>query len=450
MMRHRFSMCVVLIIAAALLGFGWNIVGSTAAFEAQVASTYSAAENEVTPHFPETITFSLQGETPFELERVELLYSIADNPTLRLATPPFESGSTIEISHNLNLLVNFIPVGVDVTYQWRLTGTDGSVAETEPRSFTWQDDRFDWQSVTNDQVTVYSYNGNEAFSGLILETAQGTVDRLRTDFGVEEVPPIRIWAYKSTEDFRGTQMSNSESWIAGTAYPQYHVILAVLPEGDKYEVGRIVPHEISHQVLYEATRNPFNSPPIWLDEGLAVLNQDAGDEDFPALVQNAADQGRLFSVRALIATPPLDPADATLYYAESLSVVRFIVDHFGADRIAALIDAYRLGISHDEAAERALGVDLTELDRLWKASLGYQGDRGQAGGVSLGSGGRDGGASLLASGVLIMAIAAVAAVVVGVVTIRRSRRTNEEEQDEDPSGHIPGTAIEESAGSYSG
>jgi hypothetical protein len=228
-------------------------------------------------------------------------------------------------------------------------------------------------------------------------------------------------------------LGNSESWIAGTAYPEFHVILAVLPEGDKYEVGRIVPHEISHQVLHQATKNPFNAPPVWLDEGLAVLNQEGGDEDYPALVQLAADEGRLFSIRALNSTPPLEPADATLYYAESLSVVQFVIDHFGAEKMAALIDAYKQGVSHDQAATMALGVDLDELDRMWKESLGYQGDRGQAGGITPISGDNEGSASLIASGALVMGFLALFAVLVGIVTIRRSARAGDQRDPDESS-----------------
>lgn len=430
MRRRTFAARQVLVLSFLLLAAASLLVGQARGAQSQLAGTYHPTENDATPSFPESVTFSLKGDAPFEVDRIELLYSIADNPTLHLATPPFEPGSTIEITHDLDLRIRFLPVGVDVTYRWRLIGVEETVLETEPRTFMWKDDRFEWESVTNDQVTVYSYNGNEAFSQLILDSAQGAIGRLGTDFGVDEVPPIRIWAYQSIDDFRGTQMSNSESWIAGTAYPEYHVILAVLPEGDEYEVGRIVPHEISHQVLYQATKNPFNSPPIWLDEGLAVLSQDVGDEDFPSLVQNAADQGRLFSVRALVASPPLEPADATLYYAESRSVVQFIIDQFGADKIAALIDAYRQGVSHDQAAMQALGVNLDELDQLWKESLGYQGDRGQAGGITPDPRDNDGGAWYLASGAVVMGLAAIAAVVVGVVSIRRSHGPDEDEDAE--------------------
>ena len=57
--------------------------------------------------------------------------------------------------------------------------------------------------------------------------------------------------------------------------PALHVIMAVLPPGNYDEVGRVVPHEISHQVLHQATDNPFSRPPQWLNEGLAVYWQES-------------------------------------------------------------------------------------------------------------------------------------------------------------------------------
>ena len=70
------------------------------------------------------------------------------------------------------------------------------------------------------------------------------------------------------------------------------------PEGGTREVGRVIPHEVSHQLLYQATKNPFNSPPTWLDEGLAVSNQESGNEDSPALLKDATEKGHLFSIRS--------------------------------------------------------------------------------------------------------------------------------------------------------
>jgi hypothetical protein len=100
------------------------------------------------------------------------------------------------------------------------------------------------------------------------------------------------------------------------------------------------------------------------------MNQNNGDENAQEIVRAAAAEGRLLPIRSLNSSFPYDPNEVDLAYAESLSIVSFIIDHFGADKMGALIGAYREGLSHDDAARSALGVDLDELDRLWKESLG--------------------------------------------------------------------------------
>lgn len=420
------AMTRLILVCLVFLSSGASFVAQNGRAAEPGSGRFAPIRNEVVLDFPKTVNFALEGVADFDVRQVELLYSLAGDDTLNLATPDFTPGEEINVDHDLNTRVNFVPAGIDVTYHWRLTGDDGEIVETEPQTMLWQDERFNWTSISTNHVAVYTYHGNEAFSQSILDSAQRTIDRLLADFDVDQIDPVRIWAYNSRDDFQGTQLSNSESWIVGTAYPEYNVILAVLPLGDDAEIGRVVPHEISHQVLHQATANPFNHPPTWLDEGLAVMNQEGGDQDFPALVQDAAEDGRLFSVRALNAQFPYDPAGAALAYAESLSIVRFIVDYFGIEKLASLIAAYREGQTHDEAALEALGVDLDGLDQLWKQSLGYRGDQAQAGGQTNGSSDLGSGAHLLASGALFMGAAAVAAIAVGFVVMRRSRREQSE------------------------
>ena len=45
---------------------------------------------------------------------------------------------------------------------------------------------------------------------------------------------------------------------------------------------------ISHQVLYQATKNAFSSPPQWLDEGLATYWQESGRDRFTPTLEIAA------------------------------------------------------------------------------------------------------------------------------------------------------------------
>jgi Peptidase MA superfamily len=388
------------------------------------AARMTVNDDEATSNFPDGIELKLDVDGKRPIERVELLYRAADLETYNLEVPQFKPAKHVTIDHHLDFRVNYLPSGIDVTYHWRLTDDKGQAFETDPRTVLWADNRFDWQTLTANDVTVYAYNQNPAFDQMILDRAQQAADQLKGEYGVKAVAPIRIWVYNSKEDFSATLRGNSEPWIGGSAYMDYHLIVAILPEGNKSEIGRIVPHEMSHQVLYQATKNPFNAPPLWLDEGLAVLHQDNGAESFPAIVKDAAEKGHLFSVRALVSSFPYDPADAGLAYAESLSIVRFVIDRFGEDRLRAVIAAYRTGVSHDDALWQGLGIDMDGLDRLWKESLDYPGDRPRSAATTKDrSAWTDFFGSGLASGALVFLCVLLAVGLYGLTSARRAHRT---------------------------
>ena len=395
---------------------------------AAAAPALAVSTNEATASFPDGITFSLAATAATEVERVELLYATAGQETLNLVTPDFAAGREVDVSHALDLRVRYLPPGLDIVYHWRLTDVAGEVIETEPRSIRWEDSRFDWTSMGSSQVTIHSYHGDEEFSRTMLQSAQRTVDRLTSDLGVSMQDPIRVWVYSSKEDFAGALAPNSHPWIVGTAYPEFNMILAVLPTGNEAEVRRVIPHEVTHQVVHQVTHNPFNEPPTWLDEGMAYRYQEGGTESFLALVPPAVEDGRLYSVRALNSQFPYEKADTDLAYGESLAIVNFIVDEFGEEGLRELVFVFEEGVSYDEAVQRALGVSIDELDRRWKVSLGYGGDRMAPGGASTtgdNPASAVGGAGALASGAVVMAASALVAVVSGAVVVRRARRSDQ-------------------------
>src|SRR5262249_54848528 len=157
-------------------------------------------------------------------------------------------------------------------YHWHVTLADGETIDTSEQTVLWSDTRYQWTPLAGPHVTVYTYDASPEFAQAILNAAERTITRLSTKYGATPEQPIRIWTYAKRGDLYGALPPNSETWIAGSSYPDLHLILAVLPPGNLEEVKRVVPHEISHQVLGQATKNPFTSPPKWLDEGLAVYS----------------------------------------------------------------------------------------------------------------------------------------------------------------------------------
>ena len=428
------------LILALLLGMAPAGVQAQETATAEIAITTQDAVTD----FPNGITFSLTASSAEPITKAEIYYRPARLESLRLGQPELTPGPEVALTYEADFRGGRMPLGVDIYYFWRLETASGAVLETPEAVVLWSDTRFDWQPLQGNQVTVYAYNNDPAHNQAILDSAERTIAELSAAYDAEMTEPIRIWAYTSGEDFAGALAPNSESWIAGAAYPQLGLIASVLPPGDLDEVGRVVPHEVSHQILSQATENPWNGPPVWLDEGLAIQAQENGAERFPQLVLEAAANGTLEPIPVLNSQFPYDAEGALLGYAQSESIVDFIATAYGDDAIARLIAVFREGVSYDEAVERALGVTMEELDAQWQASLleaangaGITGDGDSTGGGSWLRGLEE--ALALASGSLIMGVVALLAIVVGTLTIIRSRRRLNAwpEEPDEPDGSAP-------------
>lgn len=436
-MSKRFVQYIIALAALLITLTPAGVRAQTSAPEAAI----TVAMEEAVADFPNGVSFTLTATGEEAIVAAELFFRPANMETFRLGTPAFAPGPDIVVTYDADFRGGRMPAGVDLLYFWRLEDAAGAILETPERTVLWADDRFAWESLAGNRVTVYAYNGDPAFNQAILDAAEQTIDRLSVDYNAEINQPIRIWAYSSGDDFVGALAPNSESWIAGAAYPQLGLIISVLPPGNLDEVGRIVPHEVSHQVLHQATKNPFNGPPVWLDEGLAVIAQQNGAESFPALVQNAAANGLLEPIPVLNSQFPYDAEGALLGYAQSESIVNFIAATYGDEAIASLIAVFREGVSYDEAVQMTLGVTLDELDEQWRQSLAAA--DGTGGGLIAsdqpfgGGAGRSGldDVLALASGTLLMGFVSLLALAVGVIVIRRShQRRARWPEDDDAAG----------------
>jgi hypothetical protein len=340
------------------------------ATSAQDAPSIVVEDSRAESDFPEGMEFELSASVEDDVKRVDLVYQQASLGTLNLLPAEFEqSGDRLDAEASAELEINFVPVGIDLTYRWVVTFSDDSIAETESEAVTWIDDRFEWDRLEGEGVEIYWYDRSGEFADYVLEVAAESLAGLTDLYEPEHVSPIRIWLYESREDFAGTFASNSETWAAGAAYPSLQVILAVIPDDSESEVLRVIPHEISHQVLYQATRNPFNAPATWIDEGLAVLAQTGGAEQYRDLVADAFEEGDLLSLASLNSSFPFTRSDATLAYGQSFLVMEYLRMAYGDEAIQRIIEAYAEGASHDRAIEDSLGVTIEQLQRDWESTL---------------------------------------------------------------------------------
>ncbi len=313
------------------------------------------------------------------VDRADLLYRVGTDETLNLAAAPADGLFTSDASVAVNLFVDmqaaYVPMGVTLTFYWELSSGDQVVATTAEESALWMDTRFEWTAITSDQVKLHSYNLSSDFAQRVLDSAQSTMTDLEQRYDLERLHPIAVWVYESSADFSGTRQINTRETVAGMSYPGASVIAAVIPDGSDRELGRVLPHEISHQALFQATLNPFNAPPLWFDEGLATHYQIGGTEHYRDMVIQAEANDALFNISSLSVSFPFQPAQATLAYASSWSMLEYIGEAHGDEGIARQIDAFGQGTPPDEAVAEALGISLEDLNASWHAWVAAQGLR---------------------------------------------------------------------------
>ena len=326
--------------------------------------------------FPRQVTFNLDIDAPEQVQRLELRYQPVFSEVSRAERPDFEPGSSVSTSYDLDLRTRYLPPGIDVDYRWIVTLESGEQLESERQRFFFNDNRYDWQERTEGAVSIYYYSGGSGFGDLAMDVTNRTIDRFGTDFDVELTDPINIVLYGSVADFQDALPYNSPEWIGGFADPSQNLIVAGISPGDgaSAEMGRMLTHEVVHLLVAQATLNPFNSAPRWLDEGLAINYQEVQEDRFRRVLALAVDDGRLIPLPALRSSFPSDPDLAIQSYAQSESIVTFLIEEYGHDAIASILDAYQEGVSHSEAVEVGMGMTLEEIDEAWKAWLDYDGD----------------------------------------------------------------------------
>jgi hypothetical protein len=333
-------------------------------------SAIQVVSSEALVDFPRQIEFLLTAEAATEpITAVQLLYGATRSEALTIVDVPVTAGQRVQAEHTLDTRVYYFPPGAEVTFRWLIRDAAGGAFTSPPQSIIVHDKRFPWSERTVENLTIFWYRGNDAFGDELMATAQRSLSALRAEIGADLDLPVRIYVDASSEDMRTALQSNEVEWVGGQAWPGLGVIIAAIPPDRVDEVRRIIPHELSHQVLSQATDNPYGGVPLWFDEGLAVRSQETRDSDFDDLIATAAREGRLIPLQALASSFPADPAQARLSYAQSRDVVEFIIGTYGAAAVQDLVAAFNRAIPVDEALQQALGRSVDALDAEWRATL---------------------------------------------------------------------------------
>jgi hypothetical protein len=360
-MKRRIA--ILGLLALVTVGLGLSPVASA-------PSSLQVRDTGVEAQFPGSLRFTVSAEGPSPVTDVRLLYRI-DKMNHAIVTSEswasFVPSTDVQASWTWDMRRSSLPPGARITYWWKVTDASGATIETPEATVPFDDDRYEWWKVESDDVTLYWHYGDEAFARELLEVCDEAIETLARDVGARVDRRIIVYIYRSAAELREAMVYPQE-WTGGVAFTDFGIVAIGIGPGDMTWGVRALRHELTHLVVHRLTFGPFGGLPTWLDEGLAMHNEGEPADSFMAVLYSAVVDDALISLRTLNGPFSSETQKAYLSYAQSFSVVRYLLETYGSTPMNQLLKLITAGETVDSALVDSYGADLDGIEMEWRAA----------------------------------------------------------------------------------
>ncbi len=221
-----------------------------------------------------------------------------------------------------------------------------------------------WKTLSSPHFLVTCTAADEALGKTVSERAESYYSTIASDLGYTRYQNFWLWdnrvkilIYPTAQAF--ATACDAPSWAAGRASTARREIASYRQSGEGF-LSSLLPHELSHLVLGDFIGH--DRVPLWLNEGFAQWEQ-SSRESLPDLPPH----GGRFKLKELVIMDirrDNDRQRIALFYAQSASVVGFLIKTRGGESFGRFCRALRDGKTIDPALTAAYPDDLTSLDRL--------------------------------------------------------------------------------------
>lgn len=364
-----------------------TILGALAALFVAVLTADPAvaqqAEIEILNHrvdtnFPTDVKFYVEAAGPDEIEEVRVVMKTLGQTTRSAYRQvEFEPGTTV--SGEAELLTsgnNYVPPGTRMAYSFEVRDKAGRMLQTEEQEFVYLDSRFQWYTVSEGIITVY-FNDPlvESRAEHVLETALKSMAITGPVLGINPDVPLHIITYHNYREMIGalpfrSQATSSQLITQGMAFDEERVLM--VHSGDQSVTGTTA-HEFVHLLVGDALGRAYSRVPAWLNEGLAEYgSRHSGDRELRnRAVERAIRSDKLrplWHQGSYSGTP-----DEIIYaYGHGESVVTFMIEEYGEEKMAELMKAITRTLDIDSALVQVYGLDQHGIDSAWREEIGLE------------------------------------------------------------------------------
>jgi len=355
---------------ARLLALVFCLLALLAPSLVQAQGGLAILDSSAQAEFPYMLNFGLSAESDANITDIRLHYWVDRIGFAQVTSEvyiEFVPANTVRIDWSLEMVkIGGLPPGSNVEYWWTVEDAKGDKVETAPVQVKFDDTRYSWQSLTEGKVAIYWYQGDESFARELMSTAQQALVQLAEDTGAELEKPVKLYIYANAQDLQGAMIYPQE-WTGGVTFTRHGIIAIGVAPGNVDWGKRAIAHELTHLVINQVTLNPYIDLPTWLDEGLAMHTEGPLEPVFSDSLGMAIAENRLISVRSLASPFSAYAEESVLSYAESYSLVDFLITKYGGGKMLELLNTFRQGSSYDGALEEVYGFNMDGLDALWRA-----------------------------------------------------------------------------------
>ena len=217
-----------------------------------------------------------------------------------------------------------------------------------------------WSQISDKHFKVVFKKGmSENVPRGILNKAEDYYSTIANRIGYERYQNFWTWDdrvpivyFSSQEEFAKT--TGRPAWSKGFSISHLSSVnfrMIVTYQGQEDFLKTTLPHEISHLILHDFI-GANRYIPSWFDEGVAQLEEERDDQNHKTILANLVRSGQsipLLILQNLNSNAQPDARYASIFYAESLYIVDFLVKTYGKEDFINLCRNLRNGKNFDEA-----------------------------------------------------------------------------------------------------
>ena len=340
------------------------------ALPARAQGPITVVQDEHEHVFRESMTFRLSARSDAKITSIRLFYRVSGQTSANRVELSFDPATSVQVEHVEDMAdeENYRPPMITFTYWWVVEDESNNRLKTDVTSFVYEDTSYSWEVLEGEYVRLYWHDQNQGFGQEYFDLAVRAASDLSEEFAVAPKEPVSIVIYNSHEELMSVLVESSAEWTGAVNFSGQNVIVIGL--GSSSWMDTVIPHELTHAVLDQFVKPPFGEIPRWLHEGLALRSEGGMGFEERIELDEAIDSNTLISLRVLNSVFADQRDKAILSYAESFSLVDFIIAEHGTESLGELIAVFAEGAHYDDAVMQVFGVDMDGMEDQWREHIG--------------------------------------------------------------------------------